>query len=73
MKHSFTKQRSCRFYYRDSHVETDKAYREKPTQELHKKATNHIGQIPEATSHKATSRKATSHKATAVRPPTTYL
>ena len=45
------------------HIDTDKTYRVKAEQELHKNATSYIEQILEATTHETT----------AVRPLTTYL
>ena len=45
------------------HMNTDKAYREKTRQELHKNTTNYTEQILEATSHKTA----------AVQPPTPHL
>ena len=44
------------------HMNTDKAYREKARQKLHKNVTSYIEQILEATSHEtATVRPLTSH------------
>ena len=45
------------------HMDTDKVYREKARQELHKNAMSYIEQIQEATSHETA----------AVRPPTSHL
>ena len=44
------------------HMDAEKAHREKAWRQLHKNATNHIEQIPEATPHKTAGiRSPTSH------------